>query len=377
MSPRRSAAGTAAPIRVALVGLGWAATSIWLPRLRRHPGFAVTAAVDPDPEARTAFERAAAGTPLFPDTDDLPPRAADLAVVAVPNHAHCAVAVRLLGRGVPVFLEKPVCLDSAEADRLEEAERASGAALLAGSAARLRGDIRVLHDTLPSLGRIRHVELAWVRARGVPDAGGWFTHRRLAGGGALLDLGWHLLDTALSLVGPVEFDGIVGATSADFVNAHSRRAAWRGGATAAPPDGDVEDTARGFLTTRQGVSIALRASWASHQPRDTTTVTVDGSDGSATLGCTFGFSPNRPDHSSLTLVRDGHTIDVALPDEPVGTEYDRQIDLLPDLLADPGAPGRAVRDARRIIAGIEGLYVSARSRHPRASVHAIPEEGWA
>ncbi|GLU50351.1 Gfo/Idh/MocA family protein [Nocardiopsis ansamitocini] len=357
-----------APIRVALVGLGWAATSIWLPRLRRHPGFAIVAAVDLDPTAREAFARAAPGVPILADVGGLAPGQVDLAVVAVPNHAHCAVAVQLLRRGLPVFVEKPVCLDIEQADRLAAAERSGGAALLAGSAARLRGDVRALHDVLPSLGPIRHLDVAWVRARGVPDSGGWFTHRQLAGGGALLDLGWHLLDTALALLGPVSFAQVVGATSADFVNAHSRRAVWRGEGTASTSPtsaGDVEDTARGFLTTDEGTSIALRASWASHEAHDTTLLRAEGSRATATLSCTFGFSPNRSGRSSLTLTRDGHTVHLPLPDDPVGAEYDRQLDLIPALLADPATHGDALDDARQIIAVIDGIYASARAAQIR------------
>ncbi|MFE5118579.1 Gfo/Idh/MocA family protein [Streptomyces sp. NPDC056669] len=368
-----SAGGT--PIRTAVVGLGWAARSIWLPRLRGNPAFTVIAAVDPDERGRAAVAETegADRLPVLAAVHDLDPAEVDLAVVAVPNHLHCEVATELLAKGIPVFLEKPVCLTSEEAERLAAAERSGGAVLLAGSAARYRADVRGLYRIAARLGRIRHVELAWVRARGVPDRGGWFTQRSLAGGGALVDLGWHLFDITVPLLGTAAFRHAIGTVSSDFITQRSSRAAWRGddGGPVLSGGTDVEDTARGFLITDDGRSVVLHASWASHESLDTTRVTIDGSAGSATLRCTFGFSPNRLEKSTLTRTVDGTTRPVAVPTEPIGTEYDRQLDMVPALLRDPAGRGRVIEEVRRTIGAIERVYTSARiPQEVRESVSA-------
>jgi oxidoreductase len=348
-----------APVRVAMVGTGWAAGSIWLPRLRQHPDFTVTAVVDPDPAARLS---AAAGDQRlreFSAVEELPADLVDLAVVAVPNHLHAPTACMLLAAGIPVFLEKPMCLTSDEARRLDAAERAGGAVLLAGSAARCRADVRALVRQVVAVGQIRHVELSWVRARGVPQAGGWFTRQLLAGGGALVDLGWHLLDILATLLGPVGYEWVVGTTSDDFVNDGSARATWRRDSPSGGGTGDVEDSARGYLVTEDGISVALRASWASHEATDMTMIRVDGSAGTVILYCTFGFSPNREHGSTLTVTRDGQTTAVPVPDEPVGAEYIRQLDELPGLLGDPASRGVATAQAYRTVDIIERIYESA------------------
>ncbi|MEU7384960.1 Gfo/Idh/MocA family oxidoreductase [Streptomyces sp. NPDC042207] len=348
-------------MRVAVVGLGWAGRSIWLPRLHEHPGFTVVAAVDSRPDARRAVAREGMAATVQASADELDPRSVDLAVVAVPNHLHTAVGAELLARGIPVFLEKPVCLTSGEADQLAEAEHRGGSVLLAGSAARYRADVRALYGLAGELGELRHIELSWVRARGVPDMGGWFTRRRMSGGGALVDLGWHLFDTIAPLLGGARFEQVVGTVSDDFMNGGSWRASWRQDApVSADEGGDVEDTARGFLVTEDGVSVSLRASWASHETHDVTLVRVEGSAGTAVLRCTFGFSPNRVGAATLTWTRNGEAQPVTVPDEPVGSEYLGQIDELPRMLAEPGGAGRAVEEARRTIGVIERFYASAR-----------------
>jgi oxidoreductase len=350
------------PARVAVVGLGWAGREIWLSRLAGHPAYQVVAMADRSAEARRTAAAAWPGVRVLASAEEVTPELADLAVVAVPNHLHSPVACGLLRRGVSVFLEKPVCLSSAEAGELAAAELESGAMLLAGSAARYRADVVALHALVArEVGKIRHAEATWVRARGVPDAGGWFTRADLSGGGALVDLGWHLLDTLSELLGPVHYDQVLGSVSDDFVNAAGHGASWRHGNT---PDrqasvGNVEDTVRGFLVTSDGVSAALRASWASHEARDVTTIRIEGSAATAVLSCTFGFSPNRVDRSQLLLCRAGDSTSIPFAAEPVGAEYDRQLDALPALLADSGNRGRAAKEVQRTIDVIERLYSSA------------------
>ncbi|SDQ29784.1 Gfo/Idh/MocA family protein [Thermostaphylospora chromogena] len=355
------------PIRTAIIGLGWAGRSIWGSRLREHPAYEVTALVDPEPVARASASRDFPEAVALPDAAALRPGEVDLAVIAVPNHQHARVAADLLIRGVPVFVEKPVCLSTAEADTLAEAERMGGAVLLAGSAARYRADVRTLYGLAAGLGPIRHVDAAWVRAKGVPGMGGWFTSRRLAGGGALIDLGWHLLDAVAPLVGPGGYREVLGSVSGDFVGGEAWAAAWRYDDVPVHADGDVEDTARGFLISDSGVSVSLRASWASHEAYDKTVLAVEGVNGTARLVCTFGFSPHRHDGSTLTVTRDGATDTVPVAVELVGIEYRRQLDELPGLLADPAARGAAIGEARSTIEAIERLYASAR-RTPAVAV---------
>ncbi len=356
-----------ATIRTAVVGLGWVSRSVWLPRLRGHPRFAVTALVDPDPAALAAASRGQDGDALparamtASAPHELRPELIDLAIVAVPNHQHAATACELLSSGISVFVEKPVCLNTAEADRLAEAERAGGSVLLAGSAARHRADVQAFLRQAGTVRPIRHVELSWVRARGIPGTGSWFTRRQLAGGGALTDLGWHLLDVLASLIGPAGFTQVSGTTSADFLAEPAARADWRG-ATRDTPElsllahTDVEDTAHAFLVTEDGVSVAMHVSWASHETADATVIRVDGGAGSLTLRCTFGFSPHRVSGPALIRARDGDLSVVPVPEEPVGSEYSRQLDEIPALLTQPGQRGAAISRARWIAGVVESIY---------------------
>jgi oxidoreductase len=346
-------------IRTVLIGFGWSGREIWLRRLLARDDYEVVAVVDPAPAKQASFT-AATDRPAFADISVLRPGDADLALVAVPNHAHAPIARSLLKRGFATFVEKPVCLTTTEANMLAEAEQEGAGLLLAGSASRYRADVVELVKLVPQLGRVRNVDLAWERARGVPLSQGWFTNRAQAGGGVLLDLGWHLLDILDEIIGPVDFSQVVASVSDDHVKDPRWAAAWRHDLPAPNVEADVEDTVRAFLVADDGLSVGLRASWATHSvTRDVTTIRIEGSKGTATLRSTFGFSPDREPWPRITVLSEGQARDIPVAIEPIGTEYDRQLDDIRCRLANPSPRGYAIAGVRRNVATIEAIYAAA------------------
>lgn len=345
------------PIRIAIIGLGWVFTEIWAPILVERSDYRVVAVLDPNTEAVTRAQTLFPAVRELSTIDDLDSSEVDLVVVATPNHLHASTAAELLRRGIPVFIEKPVCLTSAEAAMLVEAERAGGARVLAGTAAWHRADVKALRAQLDRLGPLRNIELYWVRARGVPAAGGWFTSGDKAGGGVLFDLGWHLITIGLRMIGwPTVWD-VVGSVSSDFLGRDGFDAAWH--ASHGGEQANVEDNVRASFHTRSGVFFNLGTAWASHCGVDQTTIVIDGADGRAELICTFGLSPQRSSTQSLRVQIAGRVEEIDLPDEPIGAEYRRQLDLIPTLLADPNQPGAATAESVRIVDLIERIYHSA------------------
>lgn len=305
------------PWRTGMVGLGWVSRRVWLPLLDADPRFQVVAAADVD------ASRAAPGRAFTTDWRELLDVHLDVAVVAVPNHLHVPVAAAFLAAGVNAVVEKPLCLDAGELQVLERAAQGGGM-LLATHAARHRADVAALAALHRSgeLGACRLLTASWVRASGVP--GGWFTDRARAGGGAAFDLGWHLADVALWLLGRPT---LCSTTGVALRGVSGSVASWsRRDGTGLGGDGDVEDDAVGLSVCDDGCAVLLRAAWRSHAACDRTTLELHGCEASATLVTTFGFSPQRVSSPSLVVQRDGTTRNVPLAREPVGVEYARQLD---------------------------------------------------
>ncbi|MFF8730089.1 Gfo/Idh/MocA family protein [Streptomyces sp. NPDC015171] len=345
-------------MRAAVVGLGWVAREVWVPRLLKHDGFELVAVVEPDAGALERAGSLPAGVRVHRSHEDLDTAGTDVVFVLTPNHLHGAVAGALLRRGANVFLEKPTGTEDAHLALLREAAEAGGGRLVLSAAARHRGDVGELSRLVDSgvLGTPRLAELSWVRSRGIPGSE-WFLRRRSAGGGVLVDLGWHLIDVLHHLWGPTPVRGATAVATSDFLGRSGFSAAWHQGAPA-DAGGDVEDQLTA-LVAGDAYALQLRLAWASHVPVDTTRLVLHGTAGTAELTTTFGFSTHRVGRPALTLTRHGSVTDVPLPAAAVGDEYDGHLDALPQAFARPDATVIALREAGHALTVVDACYRAA------------------
>lgn len=198
-----------APLRVALLGYGTGGQIFHGPLLRAEPDLRVTAVVTSGPGAAADAARRD-----FPDAewvrgaDRVWERAAeyDLAVVTTPNRTHVPLATAALEAGLAVVVDKPLAATSAEARQLTALAAERGRLLSVFHNRRWDGDFRTVRGLVErgELGRVLRLESRFERWRPRPKAGSW----RETGGaeevsGHLYDLGTHLIDQAIQLLGPV------------------------------------------------------------------------------------------------------------------------------------------------------------------------------
>jgi predicted dehydrogenase len=125
----------------------------------------------------------------------------DAVIVATPNALHAPQTVACLEAGKHVLVEKPMARTLGEAETMRTAAAASGARLMVAHCWRFHADVLALRDRVAAgeLGEIVKTRGYGVHAGWGPS--GWFTDPELAGGGALLDMGVHAIDTARFLLG--------------------------------------------------------------------------------------------------------------------------------------------------------------------------------
>lgn len=178
--------------RIVIIGYGAAGRIFHAPIMRTTPGLALAGVCVRDP-GRRAEASADLGCRLWDDfTHVLADPAVDLVVVATPSALHVEQALAALGAGKHVIVDKPVCLDPADLDRLEAAATAAGRSLIVYQNRRWDGDFRTVGRLLAAgvLGRPRVVEMGW----GGPGAAKGWRATVAAGGGRLYDLGAHMVD---------------------------------------------------------------------------------------------------------------------------------------------------------------------------------------
>ncbi|MFD1933762.1 MULTISPECIES: Gfo/Idh/MocA family oxidoreductase [Nonomuraea] len=190
-------------IRVGLVGYGTAGAVFHAPLIHATPGLSLAAVLTRDP-GRAAEVAEKYGATAVKEADDLWPLC-DLAVIASPNRTHVPLATAALNAGRPVVVDKPLARTAQEARDLADLAARKRLMLTVFQNRRWDGDFLTLRRLVAegALGDVHRFESRFERWRPVPK-GGW---RESGGadevGGLLYDLGSHLVDQALQLLGPV------------------------------------------------------------------------------------------------------------------------------------------------------------------------------
>ena len=126
----------------------------------------------------------------------------DVLVIASPSARHAENAMAAITAGVPAVIDKPIALDRETAEQVVRHAEAMRTPLTVFQNRRWDSEQLTLRRLLDQqvLGAVHRFERRWERWRPVPKAG-WRVSGE-PGGGLLLDLGVHLVDSAIDLFGP-------------------------------------------------------------------------------------------------------------------------------------------------------------------------------
>ena len=198
----------------------------------------------------------------------------DAVSVTTPNSLHAPVAIAAFEAGKHVICEKPLAANAREGAAMVESAKKAGKIFMMGFNNRFRGDTQLLKKCVErgDLGEIYYAKTGWLRRKGTPGMGSWFTTRALSGGGPLIDLGVHVLDLTLWLMGNPKPVYVLGSSYAKFGPEMARQQ----GATY-----DVEDLAVGMVKLENGATVVVDASWHSHVERERIYTQLVGTKGGA------------------------------------------------------------------------------------------------
>lgn len=272
----------------------------------------------------------------------------DAVSIAVPNDLHCPIAVAALQAGKHVLVEKPLSRTLAEGEEMVATAKATGKVLAVSFQRRNRHDVQLVRHQIEhgTLGRIYHAKAFWMRRSGIPGLGTWFTNKEQSGGGPLIDLGVHVLDLALWLIGHPRPVSVSAATYAEL--GPQGRGQWSGGRFKCVPNApyEVEDFATAFIRFDNGVSLSLDVSWAAYTGHtDEFGLSLLGTDGGAEIHSkdyaqvgTLRFFGELGDTPTVTeprlMSRDGHThtiqqfVESILDGAPVEASGEEALDLV-------------------------------------------------
>ncbi|MCE7041985.1 Gfo/Idh/MocA family protein [Dyadobacter sp. CY312] len=183
----------------------------------------------------------------------------DLIVNCTANNLHYAYTMQALENGCHVLCEKPPAMNAKQAREMADLAKLKGLVLAYNFQRRQSSEYALLkrYQNEGQLGGIYHIKATYLRRRGIPGWGN-FTNKTIQGGGALIDLGVHILDLALDLTNYQIPDKIV-ANAYDFIGkagGKGLKGVWD------PSKFEVEDAVFAHLSFPNNVSISLSCSFA-------------------------------------------------------------------------------------------------------------------
>jgi predicted dehydrogenase len=187
-------------VRLGIVGVGAISQLAHLPVLSKMRGVQIEALVDSDgPKARAIADRFEISN-TFTDIEDLFGFGElDAVIIATPNHLHEPHVLAALAAQVDVLCERPLSLTCRGVERILSAATKAGRKVFVANNHRFRSDVQGLDRFLRGgeLGKLAGIRAGTYHLRGHVE--GWRTRRQEAGGGALMEHGFPLIDLALWL----------------------------------------------------------------------------------------------------------------------------------------------------------------------------------
>jgi len=299
------------PLRAGIIGCGCIAREGHIPALIAA-GVEIGAVCDANEERAKEIGEQFDVAAVYTAAEQLLARPdLDLVTIGLPNALHAPVALAALKAGKHVLCEKPMSVDSAGAEAMVAAARASGNLLSVNQHRRFDRTALAMRDAVASgtLGEIYLADVRMTRQNGIPGYGSWFTNRDLAGHGALFDIGVHMLDLALFVLDFPEVAAVKGYLSGQLGESRVGLGTW-GIDRARSGRYDVDDTASATLTLARGGQIRLHVAWAAFAPAEQR-ITLCGTRGGADR---FGTTEDAP-HPPLRFF--GLDADSAILDLPI------------------------------------------------------------
>ncbi len=277
--------------------------------------------------------------PIYDDWRELVEREdVDAIAICSPNAFHREQAVAAAKANKHVLVEKPVAISADEADEMIAAAKEAGVVLQVAHSLRYVPSVLAAREAVGHVGNIVGLRAAYGHAGPqvwARDAS-WFFDRSRSGGGALIDMGIHIIDVVNFVTG-------LDAREVTAMMFHA-------GGTPAPPRGNdpCEDAAQLVVRFGNGAIGSIHASWVA-RPAPDMSLTIFGTEG------TLHFDIRTP----LTFrPADGKKEQIELPTVEA-TPFDDFARLASG--EEPAGPSASGEEARAAIAIVDAAYTSARS----------------
>ena len=238
----------------------------------------------------------------------------------------------------PLICEKPPACTAQETEAMADTADKNERILMYALVQRFGANAQLLKQMIDDdeLGEVYFGKAGYVRRRGIPLGNeGWFIDKDRSGGGALIDIGVHVLDCVWWLMGTPKPVGIMGAAYSKFGHLAPKNVKY-----------NVDDATFAQIRFENGATIMLEATWALNLPGGKC-VQVAGTKAGAQL-------------NPLTIYTEkkGREIETKLEVPPVNS-FDQETRHFVDCILDGKEPISSAQQGVTLMQMLDGIYTSS------------------
>jgi len=249
-------------LKVGVIGVGGIANTHF-PGWKESPHAEVIALSDVVPETLKRAGETQGVELLYEKPEELiANKDIDIVDICTPNMYHTPLAVAALKAGKHVLCEKPLAPTPKDIQKMIAARDESGKMLMTAQHFRFQGSAQALKAELDRglLGDVYHARSWMLRRSAAPTRPG-FILKQHSGGGPCIDIGVHILDLTLWMMGHPKPVSVVGVTQDKLAHQPGAFSNWGG---PIPKEFDVEEFAAAFVHFANGATLVLEVSWLLH-----------------------------------------------------------------------------------------------------------------
>lgn len=262
--------------KVCIISCGMIANSAHIPAFKMFPDdYEITAVFDiNEAVAKDTADRHSIKNWYTDAKKMLKEQKPDVVSVCVPNCFHKEYTLLALSYGANVLCEKPLAVTYKDAEEMFDCAKKNGKILMACQSMRFTPDRLGAKEYFDKNGTedIYYGELSRIRRRGIPFWG-TFHMKKISCGGAFIDIGVHMLDALVWLMGNKKVKSVRAATMQnhkDEIGTLESSGALTGNIDNIrkfnPNEMDVEDFSSGIITFEDGTHISFKVAWAANMP---------------------------------------------------------------------------------------------------------------
>jgi len=262
----------------------------------------------------------------------------DAVLIGTPNKFHAPFAIEFLERGKDVFVEKPMAMTPAEGQAMAQAASQHGRLVMVGHMWRFDTEVNYVRDVVQS-GKIG--EVFKTKGYGIHEnwgPAGWFTQKELAGGGALIDMGVHAIDTVRYILGDPKPRAVYAKIGTYF------------------GDWDVDDSGILMITWEGGVTSVIESGW--WHPH------MDGPEAGTRLFGSTGYASLFPTELKFKIGEFPGAFKAPMPERSEQCDqiiYTRQMEHFASCIRERRAPVPGIAEGQVVLDIVDAAYRSSES----------------